>query len=138
MVAGPMSATDALVDALYAEPFPTHEALEHFVLHELTTPDLPTLMWNAELGEINHAHLQRIFDSRMDPTVVKEVGEAINERGGFQAMQANFYIYCHLIGERLKDHVKYLGVPCDIFYDTFHDHAKEIEFLWHEIGEWRA
>ena len=67
---GPMSA----VDTLYATPFPTHEALEHFVLYELPTrrPGLLTLMWNAELGANTHAHLQRIFDSRMDPTVVIE------------------------------------------------------------------
>ena len=129
---GPMSA----VDALYAMPFPTHEALEHFVLHELPTRtrDLPTLMWNAELGANNHAHLQRIFDSRMDPTVAKEAGKAINERGGMQAMQANFYIYCHLIGERLKD----MGVTPDQWAEMVFDHAKEIEFLWHGVGEWRA
>ena len=129
---GPMSA----VDTLYATPFPTHEALEHFLLYELQTrrPGLLTLMWNAELGANTHAHLQRIFDSRMDPTVVKLAGEAINERGGMQAMQANFYIYCHLIGERLKN----MGVTSDQWADIYGEHAKKVEFLWHEIGEWRA
>ena len=129
---GPMSA----VDTLYATPFPPHEALEHFVLYELPTrrPGLLTLMWNAELGANTHAHLQRIFDSRMDPTVVKLAGEAINERGGMQAMQANFYIYCHLIGERLKD----MGVTDHQWSEIHHAHAKGIEDLWDGVGAWVA
>ena len=129
---GPMSA----IDTLYATPFPTYEALEHFVIHELPTrsPGLPTLMWSAELDASNHEHLKRIFDSRMDPTVVREVGEAINERGGMQAMRANFYIYCHLIGVRLKD----LGVTRHQWAEIHFEHAKDIEYLWHEVGAWRA
>ena len=37
------------------------------------------------------------------PTVVREVGKQINDRGGMQAMTAVFHIYNHFIGERLND-----------------------------------
>ena len=37
----------------------------------------------------------------LDPTAVREAGKTINELGGMQAMQANFYIYC-IIGASLR------------------------------------
>eukprot|EP00966_Prymnesium_polylepis_P299432 6919459-Prymnesium_polylepis.1 len=92
------------------------------------------MMWNAELGANNHSLLKRIFDSRVDPAVVREAGKAIEERGGMDAMRANFYIYCHFIGERLKD----MGLTREQFAELHQLHARKIEFIWHEIGEWQA
>ena len=94
--------------------------------------NLPTMQWYAELGANNHALLKRIFDSRVDPTVVREAGEAIYERGGMQTMQANFFIYCHFIGERLND----MCVTSEQFAELHYPHARKIERLWHGIGEW--
>ena len=91
---------------------------------------LPTLMWNAELGETNHALLKRIFDSRVDPAVVREVGESI---GDMQSMVACFYIYCHFVGERLKD----MGLTEQQWINLHTEHARKIEYLWDGIGEWR-
>ena len=78
--------------------------------------------------------MRRIFESRMDKTVVIEAGKAFNERGGMQAMQANFYIYCHFVGERLKD----MNVTAEQFAELFFEHAKDIEYFWIGVGEWRA
>ena len=132
MTALPLTATNTL----YETPFPTLEELENFLLVDLPArcpqQNLPTMEWYAELGANNHALLKRIFDSRVDPTVVREAGEAIYERGGMQTMQANFYIYCHFIGERLKD----MGVTSEQFAELHSVHARKIELLWDGIGEW--
>jgi len=132
MHAMPLTATDTL----YATPFPTYEELEQFVLYDLPERNpqrrLPTMMWNAELGETQHALLKRIFDSRVDPAAVREAGNTINELGGMDAMRANFYIYCHFIGERLKD----MGLTFEQFAELHQVNARKIEFLWDGIGEW--
>ena len=47
------------------------------------------------------------------------------------ARDATFYIYCHLIGERLKD----MGLTFEQFAELHHVHARKIEFLWDGIGE---
>ena len=126
----PLTATDAL----YATPFPTLQELENFVLVDLPTrnpqQNLPTMEWYAELGANNHALLKRIFDSRVDRAAVREVGEAIHERGGMKAMRANFYIYNHFIGERLKD----MGVTYEQFAELFFEHACKIDFIWKSSG----
>ena len=129
---GPMS----VVDTLYAQGFPTYDKVEHWLVDVLpaSRPELPTLMWWAEYGANTHAHLKRIFESRMDPTVVLEVGKAINERGGMQALQASFYIYCHLIGQRLED----MKVTQYQWCELHTEHAKKLTYLWDGIGDWRA
>ena len=133
MTALPLTATDAL----YATSFPTLEELENFLLVDLPTrypeQNLPTIQLNAELGAYNHMLLKRIFDSCVDPTVVRKAGEAIYERGAMQAMQANFYIYCHFIGDRL---INDMGVTSEQFAELHYVHARKIERLWHGIGEW--
>ena len=126
------------VDAFYATPFPTYDELDDFVLNELPerAPNVRQChtLWAAELGSNTHQLLQRIFDSKLNKEVVREVGIAINERGGFDAMAANFYIYCHFVGKRLKD----MGLTAEQWYEMHEDHAKCIEYLWSGIGEWRA
>ena len=126
------------VDTFFAAPFPPLAELEQFVLVDLRKRNpwqtLPVLEWHAELGANNHALLQRIFESRTDPTVVHEVGEAIWNRGGMQAMRANFYIYCHFAGQRLKD----MGLESQPWNELHGDLAKRIERLWDGIGEWRC
>ena len=126
------------IDTFYAMPFPTYDELEHFVLYDVPARcvgrNLPTLMWAAELCPNNHVLLKRIFDCRMDKTVVRKVGEEINKRGGMQAMVANFYIYCHFVGERLKD----MNVVQKQWNKLHFDHAKLIEHLWDGVGQWRA
>ena len=123
------------VDTLYATKFPTCDELENFVLYGLPPRIQATnshMEWYAELGPNNHANLQRIFESRLDPEVAREVGENINEQGGKQAMVANFYVYCHFVGERLK----YMDVTHDQFAEIHYVHAKMLEKHWNGIGDW--
>ena len=123
------------IDALYATPFPTLSGTEDFVLKLPSTCNnvstMTALDWNAELGPNNHALLARIFDSRVDRATVREVGQLISERGGLQAMRACFYIYCHIIGARLKD----MGLTEQQWSELFFSQAKIIEYFWDWVGE---
>ena len=125
------------IDTFYGTPFPTYDEFDKFVMYDLQARNpqqgLPTMNWWCELGPNNHAHLKRIFESRVDPTVVRNAGIEIDERGGMQAMVANFYMYCHFVGERLKD----MGVTGEQFGKLHRNHAKCIEELWDGIGGWR-
>ena len=50
------------------------------------------------------------------------------------AMVANYYIYCHFVGERLKD----MGITSNQWNEMHDIHAKCIEQLWDGVGQWRA
>ena len=41
------------------------------------------------------------------------MGEQINERGGFQALQANFYILCRVLKELLHDNPRHNQLQID-------------------------
>ena len=58
---------------------------------------------SAENSESNYGCMERIFYNYYDRETVKLMGEQINERGGFQALQANFYILCRVLKELLHD-----------------------------------
>ena len=126
------------VDAFYAIPFPTYEELNHFVLHDLPVrvPHIRpyNIEWVGELGLNNHQLLKSIFESKLNKNVVCEVGTAINERGGMTAMIANFYIYCHFAGERMKD----MGLTGEQWREIHDQHAKSIENMWDGIGQWMS
>ena len=130
----PLTATDAF----YANPFPTYEELENFILHDLPqrVPRVNgyNVEWNAEVGPNNHLLLWHMFESRLSADVVREVGMKINERGGMTAMKANFYVYCHFVGERLKD----MGLESEQWCEMHYNNARHIESLWNGIGQWLA
>ena len=129
-----MNVEAAPIDTFYASKFPALEEFDHFVLYTLRArcPHLPTQNWWIELGANNHAHLKRMFESRLDPTVVHDAGKAIDDRGGKEAMLANFYMYQHFVGERLKD----LGITGDDWFELHEDHALYVAKLWDGIGTW--
>ena len=117
------------VDALYAMPFPTYDELSELILN---LPQQRAYQWVGELGPNNHLLLKRIFDSKLDKNVVREVGGKINERGGMAAMSANFYMYCHFVGARLKG----MGVTEEQWHELHYAHARHIEALWDGVGQW--
>ena len=125
------------VDTLYAMDFPCFWQLKHFVLHDIgkgvTDMDVgmsqPTWMG---LSKTNYALLKRIFESRLDRTVVREAGAQINANGGMREMIAIHYIYCHFICLRLKD----MELTEDQWVELLYGHARKLEYLWDGIGNW--
>jgi hypothetical protein len=71
---------------------------------DLTYPDydkVEELIQNSfyllgENSELNYECMKNIFYNWDDKETVKRMGEQIDERGGFQALQANFYILCQV------------------------------------------
>lgn len=124
----------------YKEPFPSHDALCQYILHELPSRNdqhvsqKRTMEWCAELGIDNHARLKRIFDSRADASVIRQVGEEIHAAGGMQAMQAMFYVYDHFMGKRGFD----LELTKEQWHDLMYTEAKVLVRKWDGVGEWCA
>ena len=123
---------------LYSTPFPTLREMEQFILEDLpkraTQLSIQSLLeWSAELGANNHQLLKRFFDSRMDKTVARTIGQDIYERGGMCAMRANYYIYTHFINERLKD----MNLTDDQWCEEAFKHGFYLAKLWDGVGEWR-
>ena len=58
---------------------------------------------NAEHSVENYLCTQEIFTHYDDETIVRTMGEQINERGGFQALQANFYILFKVLKHVLNE-----------------------------------
>ena len=54
-----------------------------------------TTIWLAEYGDTNHTWCATIFANASDRTIVRSIGERIYNRGGMDALQANFYILYH-------------------------------------------
>ena len=68
--------------------YPSYDKVEELIKH--------SLYLLGENSEINYECMKNTFYNWDDKETVKEMGEQIDERGGFQALQANFYILCQV------------------------------------------
>ncbi len=59
----------------------------------------------AEYGQVNHIWCQAIYDNPFDEDIVIKGGKIIYSRGGFTALQANFYIITFMWRGYGKDHL---------------------------------
>ena len=85
---------------------------------------------DAEYGEYNHESLKMIWDNINDDTIIKTCGENINQRGGFTALQANYYAFLHVMRLAVK------GNP-DKYRDSFIDIKHTICKNCDGVCEWR-
>ena len=65
-----------------------------YVSNELMKCDMK---FDAEYGRYNHEYLKTIWEHIDDENIVKTCGENINQRGGFTALQANYYAFLHVM-----------------------------------------
>jgi hypothetical protein len=86
--------------------------------------------WGCEYGEFNHECCKKMYDSGFDKAVCREMGEIIHQRGGFQAMWANFYILCWFSPcgweARKYENMVLTSAP------------KMLEYHWDGIGDWQS
>ena len=89
----------------------------------------------ALLGGSRNKLQQRLLCRQAEARAGKlaAAAKAIFKRGGHTAMRANFYIYCHFVGERLKT----MEVDNDEFAEVHFEHAKMLDFFWNDVGEWK-
>ena len=65
-----------------------------YVSNELMKFDMTI---GAEYGEFNHEYLKIVWENMNDETIIKTCGENINHRGGFTALQTNYYAFLHVM-----------------------------------------
>ena len=78
-------------DYLAENPCMTYDEVNAEMLRYCVTQ--PAVMsWMAEFGEWNYEHCKTMREHILDYNVSKEIGQKIYDRGGFNALQANFYV----------------------------------------------
>jgi hypothetical protein len=74
-----------VADYIKAHPWPSYKTMSKRLAKHAS-------LW-AEYGEPNHMALKLCYENIHDKEVCRKAGEFIAKRGGFQAMQANFYAF---------------------------------------------
>ena len=106
--------------------YPSYDKVE-----ELIRTDLSIDIW-SEHSVCNYICMKEIFNNYNDEGLVKMIGEDINARGGFESLQANFYILCrvlrHLISENPEVDPK-VRPRCISIRDN-------VRAYWDGVGNW--
>ncbi len=76
-------------------PFPSYEVVENLLKSDMS-------LW-SEYGELNHHHVEIIYNNIDDIEKVNKAAKAIARRGGFVALQANFYSILNILKHLVKD-----------------------------------
>ena len=91
------------------------------------------IMMMAEYGEFNHEMLNEIWNNFSDKDLIKRLGHKINNRGGFQAMEQNYYALLAVLRKMLKES------KLDNEYKMVIWGCVKIEVSsnWNGVGNWR-
>jgi hypothetical protein len=114
-------------------PFPSYRevtsGMDDFLAgNRLDTETCKSVLdWKSEYGTENHCLCKSIYDDFSNPvsrlSTARLAGERINDRGGFQAMQGNFYTMINFI--------EFPHFAKCVF-------KRKLELNWDGIGEWRV
>ena len=88
----------------------------------------------SEYGQLNHRLLKLIWDNIDDKEVIINAGKSIDKRGGFTAMQGNFYTFIKVLQYMLK---KNKDIYNDLELMKIGYMNKNIEKYWDGIGNWK-
>ena len=132
-----MSGPKTLEDTIYAMPFPSHEEVCDFILklpEKCPGIEVSDAMgFYAEMGVKQYNGMKKIFETKGDPAITKEVGQMLYDT--FQdkrQMYAVYYTYFHLIADMIRAH----SPEKDQLYDTIYEIIKyPLETNWHGIGD---
>ena len=89
---------------------------------------------NAEFSKNNYLRMEHVFDNYDNEAEVRRMGEAINEWGGFQALQANFYILCKVLKHLLCENPKPEEIDLRPKLVRIKNNVNE---YWDGIGDWK-
>ena len=96
-----------------------------------------TTIWLAEYGDTNHTWCATIFANASDRTIVRSIGERIYNRGGMDALQANFYILYHgFIADEEEEEAEEHSEEEEEERAQHASRMHEIGMAWNGIGEW--
>jgi len=77
--------TEELKEFIKENPYPSYE----FIIDILSKKYLDLYV---EYGEINHHYCKKIYENCYDDELVINIGKLIHKKGGFTALQANYYV----------------------------------------------
>jgi len=112
------------LDVLLRYEYPDYEDVEEMIRNMID-------LW-AEYGDENRECMERIWNNIVDRDLIQTMGEKINKRGGFQAMQANYYTLLHVFRTL---HKKQLNDPNVLI--AWRRMKFLINVAWHGVGDWR-
>ena len=120
----------------------TYETIENKMTEYITKKGgyygREVLEWSAEFGEWNYEINKLILAclyTNSDPAekdydenqeiMIKKYGQRIHDRGGFRALQSNYYIMSNFMrDENVSNHIH-------------KSHISNLQALWNGVGEWR-
>jgi hypothetical protein len=120
----------------------TYETIENKMTEYITKKGgyygREVLEWSAEFGEWNYEINKLILAclyTNSDPAekdydenqeiMIKKYGQRIHDRGGFRALQSNYYIMSNFMrDENVSNHIH-------------QSHISNLQALWNGVGEWR-
>ena len=107
---------------LYVEqnPYPEYCLIEELLLKH----DRWELL--SEYGQINHILCKKIYENPNDENIIVSCGKQIYKRGGFTALQANYYVIIQFYKKSRDEDIRYC-------------YPKKLEFTFEKItSEWKA
>ena len=120
MASGDTGGTEYTMDLTY----PSYETVEELIKYDFEL--------SSEYNEVNHLCMLTIFNNYDNKEIVKNMGENINERGGFQALQSNFYILCHALKYLIHDNPE--GEP--ELRPKLINIRDKVQLHWDGVGDW--
>lgn len=107
-----------------ANPFPSYDQV---IAAMVKFPDQAMSMeMYSEYGRTHHNLLKKAYESGMDPSVCKEIGQAIYKLGGEQAMRMNYYAFYYFSPFAKSHNPDMFGA------------VRQFEYAWDGIGTWQS
>ena len=132
-----MSTAKTLVDTIYAKPFPSHTQVCDFIL---SLPDRGVIsksdavMWYAEMGIRQYNGMKKIFESKGDATIIKDVGQMCYDTfEDTRQMQAVYYVYMHIVKDMAHEFAA--ANPDETRAAIYHIAKHPLDWHWHGIGD---
>jgi hypothetical protein len=125
---------DAIIDDFTSKhEYPNYDKVNKIIAENQEMP----LQMIAEYGEYNHEQMKAIWDNITNKDIIKQSGKNIDQRGGMDAMQMNFYTFLDVLRPTLNISEKDSHAEKDAKQIIWNVIKGNISSAWDGIGEWR-
>jgi hypothetical protein len=111
--------------------YPSYEEVEQ-ILNDNIKHHAEYIDYLAEYGQVNHDCLKTIWENYDNKELIRKQGKIINDRGGFTAMQSNFYTFIAVLRHLIHSNCCFSEeAKMELWMSR-----KDLEVYWDGIGEW--